>query len=260
MAVTKEELTEFLTTHKGPVLLTLAVIFCLLFLFRMKSNLEYLIDEQAEQIVALQKRTSAIEKAVIRLQLRQKKYEQRITLPEKRVNPELDLKLLKEGLYILETEVTFRSRRRGSEPKTKLVTIYHIKSTVEVGDFSQQLNLGLVTKGLASIPLFYIDYNRDTLVDFEMMERYAGYLPMGGLIRRSLDPDEAQQAYDAFLYSSHKAQHTSLSEITETSGEMANWLWSLIQEHSEDIAQQIKILMDSGSKPPPSAEESPEGQ
>lgn len=160
----------------------------------------------------------------------------------------LEPRLLKVGLYTLEREITYDNSKR--EPETRRFSIYHIKTTIPVGDSEYQLNLGVATSGV-QVPKFYIDYTNDGRIDAEIMHEYVYYLPFGRLMSRSFDPYLSQVVYQAFLEQADKAVFTSAEGIQAQGNEVAKELWNFVQKSSGELARWIQNNPEPSSTLPP---------
>lgn len=149
-----------------------------------------------------------------------------------------DLARLKHGLYTLTRSV--KLRKRGGGEYEQEVTIYHMKVDIGSGSSKTTINLGLATSGISTIPLFYLDYDGDVTVDQDMMFEFVHFIPFGRLIGKSMDPQNSQAVYDAFLHSHREAAFTPVEEIQESSGKLVGGLWKFVQEQSGAIIDWIQ--------------------
>jgi len=153
-------------------------------------------------------------------------------------NEKLTPDLLAPGLYILSTV--------GGEKREQAVasTIYHITTTVEVGNFERSIQFGAARTGLMSIQ-FYFDYDNDGQVDNDMLSKFVDSLPFGRYVSGSLDASRSQRAYDLFLTSSGRAKYSSSQEIDEQTDEVARQLWSFVSSRSEQLASWVRSTLPS---------------
>ena len=113
-------------------------------------------------------------------------------------------------------------------------TIYHVTSTVGVGDI--KLHFGIAPTKLR----FYFDQDNDGWVDTEIIYKYVDSIPLvGGLLSSTVDPELSQELYDAFLTHSGKATFVPPERITEDAGMVAQDLWSWATGTLEEITNGI---------------------
>ena len=152
-------------------------------------------------------------------------------------------KKLKSGVYTLLANVTL-DRTFGEGSYKSEVTIHHIKTRLSQKGYAIDLNIGIATSGVASVPELYIDCDSDGKVDPEIMRDIIGLLPMGGLLGRAIiNEQHAQEYYSTFLRNTKKATYSPATEMQ--SGTLIADLWSSIQKQSDLILNASKT---SGNK------------
>ncbi len=143
--------------------------------------------------------------------------------------------LLAPGLYVLAAE---DGERRDEEDG---YTIYHLTTTVGVGDFEQSIQFGAAHTGILSFQL-YFDYDNDGQVDTDMLREFVDSIPF---VRGALDAGRSQRAYDRLLSSSGRARYSSPQQIDEQTDEVARQLWSFASSKSEQLASWIRSTLPS---------------
>jgi len=113
-------------------------------------------------------------------------------------------------------------------------TIYHITSTVGVGDL--KLHFGIAPEKLR----FYFDKDNDGWTDTEIIYEYVDSIPLvGKLLSPTVEPELSQELYDTFLTHSDKAEFIPPERIKEDAGKAAQDLWSWATRTFEEISEQI---------------------
>ena len=216
--------------------------------WRQKSEIDKVYLAYEEDIATLSNNISALQQQIGQIKKIQAKQAHRA--PRERqtgqaVATQLNLSLLREGLYEYETKIPIVDDLKGLTRGYRPVTIYHIKYGITVGDYTQYINVGLATGKLTSAPLLYVDFDEDSVVDLDLMYKFVKFLPMGGIIAKSINRRQSQEAYDAFLMSNNKATFTSLEEIEKGGSEFANWLLTALETHSKTIEGWITDSLES---------------
>jgi hypothetical protein len=160
-----------------------------------------------------------------------------------RITPDL----LAPGLYVLAPE----DREKRTEEDA--YTVYHVTTTVGVGDFERSIQLGAARTGLLSLQL-YFDYDNDGQVDTDMLREFVDSIPFGSYVAGALDAGRSQRAYDRFLSSSGRARYSSPQQIDEQSDEVARQLWSFASSTSEQLASWIRSTLPSERSEPTESE------
>lgn len=146
--------------------------------------------------------------------------------------------LLAPGLYVLAAEDGVNREEEDG------YTIYHVTTTVGVGDFERSIQLGAARTGILNFQL-YFDYDNDGHVDTDMLSEFVDSIPFGSYVSGALDAGRSQRAYDRFLSSSGHARYSSPQEIDEETDEVARRLWSFASNASEQLASWIRSTLSS---------------
>jgi hypothetical protein len=146
--------------------------------------------------------------------------------------------LLAPGLYVLAAE---DGEKRDEEDS---YTVYHITTTVGVGNFERSIQFGAARTGILSLQL-YFDYDNDGQVDTDMLSEFVDSIPFGSYVSGALDAGRSQRAYDRFLSSSGRARYSSPQQIDEQTDEVARQLWSFASSTSEQLASWIRSTLPS---------------
>ncbi len=135
--------------------------------------------------------------------------------------------LLRPGIYTLELDIV--DEQLNVEQDT--YTIYHVTSTVGVGDIKLHFGIAPTKSG------FYFDQDNDGWADTEIIYEYVDSIPLvGGLLSTVVEPELSQELYDAFLTHSGKATFVPPERITEDAGKFAQELWSWATGKFEEIS------------------------
>lgn len=158
------------------------------------------------------------------------------------------LKKLPGGIYVTELSV-----RVLNEAKTRTVkksfTLYHIKESVGKNPTAYDINIGLAFSGMASIPVFYMDYDQDGNIDLDIMQEFVELLPAGRLLAKAVDIVTAQAVYDTFLVNTAHSKYYSSSEIGDGTGKWGQELWIFVNSTSEQLSSWIGSRVDSSGNP-----------
>ena len=101
------------------------------------------------------------------------------------------------------------------------------------------MNIGLAIGDLTTPPVFYLDYNGDNVVDAEMMRDFASIGPLGPLLRRGINEQNSQAAYNQILDHSDKASYTSLDMIEQSGQSIASSLWKFVEDQTGSMLSWI---------------------
>lgn len=154
------------------------------------------------------------------------KLDKRKTLSGNRTTPDS----LRPGIYTLELD--FVDDQRNSEQDA--YTIYHITSTVGVGDL--KLHFGTAPTKLR----FYFDQDNDGWVDTEIIHEYVDSIPLvGRWLSSTVEPELSQELYDTFLTHSDKAKFIPPERIKEDAEKAVQDLWSWATSTFEEISDRI---------------------
>ena len=149
------------------------------------------------------------------------------------------LAALRSGLYVVDLKVPVWNAARSARISQE-VTLYHVRQVISGGRALYAINLGLAVSGLLTVPLFYIDYNRDGNIDLDMMQDFAALLPGGRLLARAVDARKAQYIYDAFLSDVSRARFYSSAHIAESGSAVSTELWQFVESQSGALAAWIE--------------------
>lgn len=156
------------------------------------------------------------------------------------------------GLYVLDQKIRLKSIS-GHDYYSDEFTIYHIKTTIGSGHLSTTLNIGIAIGGLATMPQLYIDYNLDNKVDIDMMQQFVDLVPLGAVLKKSLNESNSQLVYNAFLENYRRAVFTSVDGISDSGHSLANEIWSFIDDQSDEILNWVAGANGAQQQPQPTS-------
>ena len=141
-----------------------------------------------------------------------------------------DPSVLQNGLYILKVPVLLKNKKGELLPEREF-EVYHIKYAFD----SRSLNIGIAVSGISKIPVFYMDYDSDGLVDLKLMEEFVAYIPMANLLKRAIEVQDAQAIYNSLCAQHEQAKFFPPELIQEKGGVLAGKMLDLIENHYQRL-------------------------